>query len=200
MRISELAAAADLPVATVKYYLREGLLPPGEPTSATRATYDETHLTRLRLVRALIDVGGLSHAQVQAVLTCLESGSGSLHETLGSAHMALTEVPDDAVSTGRAEEIVAGLGWRVDPDTPALVELDRALDAVRQVGLPTTEETVHTYARAAAEIAEAEVAGVPTTSPEDALVYVVTGVVLYAPVLLALRKLAQQDASARRFT
>ena len=41
MRISTLAVAADLPVATVKYYLREGLLHPGVATSATQATYDD---------------------------------------------------------------------------------------------------------------------------------------------------------------
>ena len=37
MRISALAAAAGLPVATVKYYLREGLLQSGVATSATQA-------------------------------------------------------------------------------------------------------------------------------------------------------------------
>ncbi|GMA88788.1 hypothetical protein GCM10025868_40380 [Angustibacter aerolatus] len=47
-----------MPVATVKYYLREGLLPPGTPTSRTQAQYDEEHVRRLRLVRALLDVGG----------------------------------------------------------------------------------------------------------------------------------------------
>ena len=37
MRISALAQATGLPVATVKYYLREGLLHPGVATSATQA-------------------------------------------------------------------------------------------------------------------------------------------------------------------
>ena len=35
MKISELSAATDVPVATLKYYLREGLLPPGEALSRT---------------------------------------------------------------------------------------------------------------------------------------------------------------------
>lgn len=198
MRISELAATTDLPVATIKYYLREGLVPPGEQTSATRASYDDSHVQRLRLVRALIEVGGLSHAQVRAVLACVDSGS-SLHETLGSAHMALSEAPSDRPSAGRAQQIIERLGWRVEPGTPALAELDRALAAVDEVGLPSGAELMDVYAGAAAQIAEAEVARIPTEAPEDALVYVVTGVVLYAPVLLALRMLAQQDASARRF-
>ncbi len=52
MRISELVARSGVPLATVKYYLREGLLMPGETTSATQARYDEQHVRRLALVRA----------------------------------------------------------------------------------------------------------------------------------------------------
>ncbi|MDQ4008931.1 MAG: MerR family transcriptional regulator, partial [Actinomycetota bacterium] len=59
MQMSELARAGGVPVATVKYYLRERLLPPGVATSATRSTYDEGHLLRLRLIRALVEVGQL---------------------------------------------------------------------------------------------------------------------------------------------
>src|SRR5829696_1255640 len=53
MRISALADAAGLPVATVKFYLREGLLHSGVATSATQASYDESHLRRLAHVRPL---------------------------------------------------------------------------------------------------------------------------------------------------
>ena len=40
MRISELSARSGVSVATIKYYLRERVLPEGERTSATQATYD----------------------------------------------------------------------------------------------------------------------------------------------------------------
>ena len=56
------------------------------------------------------------------------------------------------------------------------------------------------YAEAARKVAEADVAGVPTSSPEEATRYVVVGTIVYEPVLLALRRLAQVDASAHRFT
>jgi len=36
MRMAELSGRVRVPVATIKYYLREGLLPPGERTSRTR--------------------------------------------------------------------------------------------------------------------------------------------------------------------
>ncbi len=60
MRISELAARTGVPLATVKYYLREGLLMPGHATSATQAQYDDSHVRRLGLVRALAAQGSRS--------------------------------------------------------------------------------------------------------------------------------------------
>jgi DNA-binding transcriptional MerR regulator len=59
MWMAELAARSGLSVATIKFYLREGLLPPGEATGATRSRYDESHVRRLRLIRALTEVAGL---------------------------------------------------------------------------------------------------------------------------------------------
>src|SRR6478672_3001621 len=56
MLVSELAERADVPLATVKYYLREGLLPPGENVGPRGADYGEAHLRRLRVLRALRDV------------------------------------------------------------------------------------------------------------------------------------------------
>jgi hypothetical protein len=57
MRLSELSERSGVSIATIKYYLREGLLAPGRRVSATTADYDESHLRRLRLVRALIQSG-----------------------------------------------------------------------------------------------------------------------------------------------
>ena len=51
MRISELARESGTSVATIKYYLREGLLAPGERVNAREASYGQGHVKRLRLVR-----------------------------------------------------------------------------------------------------------------------------------------------------
>jgi len=72
MRISALAAEAGLPLATVKFYLREGLLHPGIATSATQASYDESHVRRLRLIRALTGSVGLSVQQTRLILELVD--------------------------------------------------------------------------------------------------------------------------------
>ena len=67
MRISDLAETTGVPVHTLKYYLREGLLMPGEATSRTRAEYGPEHVERVRLVRALVEHGGIGIAGVRSM-------------------------------------------------------------------------------------------------------------------------------------
>jgi DNA-binding transcriptional MerR regulator len=81
MRIAELSRRSGIPVPTIKYYVREGLLPPGELTSPNQAQYDETHVRRLKLIRALVDVGDLSIAATRDVLASIDSPGKTLHET-----------------------------------------------------------------------------------------------------------------------
>ena len=75
MRISELAETTGVPVHTLKYYLREGLLMPGEATSRTRAEYGPEHVERVRLVRALVEHGGVGIAGVHSILGALAASS-----------------------------------------------------------------------------------------------------------------------------
>ena len=43
MRLAELSERSGVSTATIKYYLREGLLQPGRRVTATQAEYDEEH-------------------------------------------------------------------------------------------------------------------------------------------------------------
>src|SRR5687768_10077798 len=90
MRIAELSRQSGVPVPTIKYYLREALLPPGELTSPNQASYGEAHLRRLRLIRALVDLGQVPIARVKEILEGLDSDSMTLHEQIGRAHRAIT--------------------------------------------------------------------------------------------------------------
>ena len=51
MKISELAAATDTPVDTIRYYEREGLLPPPARGDNNYRHYDAAHAERLTLIR-----------------------------------------------------------------------------------------------------------------------------------------------------
>ncbi|MDQ4085248.1 MAG: MerR family transcriptional regulator [Actinomycetota bacterium] len=199
MQMSELSRASGVPVPTVKYYLREGLLPPGEATSATRATYDEHHLRRLRLIRALVEVGRLRLDTVRTILAAVDDEDADLHHTVGAAHTALAPQGEASPSaTDAVDRLLHRRRWRVQGDSPNRQALAIAFDALARLGVVVQESTLDTYADAAASVAMVDVDSVPTGVREQAVEHVVVGTVLFEPVLLALRRLAHEDLSGRR--
>jgi len=199
MRVSELADQSGVPVATIKYYLREGLLHDGQLTSATQASYDDSHVRRLKLIRALVVGAGLSIAVVRDLLGGLDVPPAG-NELLGIAHHALARPVSDTADTAEVDGMLAQWGWASDGcDVVGKAAVAEALEGVRSAGFELPEGMLDTYARTMHEVAEAEIAGVPTDSAEAAVRYVVLGTVLVEPLLLALRRLAQQSASYERF-
>ena len=66
-----------------------GCCSPGEAVGATRARYDDSHVRRLRLVRALTEVAGMRLDDVRLVLDAIDDPEVSWHEAIGSAHTRL---------------------------------------------------------------------------------------------------------------
>jgi DNA-binding transcriptional MerR regulator len=199
MRISELSAQSGVPVPTIKYYLREGLLPEGIRSAPTQATYVELHLQRLRVIRALIEAG-VTIAETRRVLGTLDSPPESAHDLLGAAHAAVTPTVVGDVDVTEAERLVSALGWQPGLcDTGVLAGVARALQGLDRAGFRVADDLMRVYLESIQQIARAEIAGVPTDSTEAAVRYVVLGSVLVEPLLLALRRVAEQIASAERF-
>ena len=198
MQISELSVRSGVPLATVKYYLREGLVAPGRLLAATRADYDDTHVRRLRLVRSLVEVAGLKLGAVREVLAAADEPADSLGDALDAAQAALPPVVPEDINTTAARAVIAELGWTVDPECVALRQLAAAMTSLQSADADVSPATLGEYGRAVHPLAVREVNAIPTTSQEDAVRYVVLGTLFYEPVLLALRRLAQQDAATRQ--
>ena len=200
MRMSELAAASEVPVATIKYYLRERLLPEGRRTSATQAVYTDDHLARLGVIRALL-AAGVSIARARDVIAALDSPPSGPYDLLGVAHSAVAPEGRPVGDPTEARRLYERLGGAADECEPGLLAgLAQSLDTLKQAGFTVPPEVLETYVTAARRIAEAEIDGIPTGSPESAVEYVVLGTVLTEPLILALRRAAQQVVSAERFT
>ncbi|EFL22967.1 regulatory protein, MerR [Streptomyces himastatinicus ATCC 53653] len=211
MRLAELSERSGVSTATIKYYLREGLLPPGERLTATKAEYGEEHLRRLRLVRALIQVGRMPVATAREVLKAAEDESLSQHLRLGAAVWALPHGPEpheDAEETARAREeanaLLDQLGWAhgrdAREDSPAYRMLVEAIASLARLGYPHDTGHLLPYARLASELAVHELDVVETyDTPGEQIEASVALTVLYEPVLLSLRRLAQAQESGRRF-
>ncbi|MFF3847204.1 MerR family transcriptional regulator [Streptomyces sp. NPDC002328] len=206
MRIGELSRRTGVPVPTIKYYVREGLLPSGELTSPNQAAYGEAHERRLRLIRALLDVGGMKVAEIADVLEALDAPERPLHKVLGVAADRLggADVEQDDAESAAARSVVAGLisrrGWRTHESNPAAADLSRTLAAMSRLGHGAFVEVLDAYADAAEQVARADLAYVERrVAVEDMVEGVVVGTVLGEAMLSAMRRLAHVDASARLF-
>ncbi|PRX95666.1 MerR family transcriptional regulator [Allonocardiopsis opalescens] len=205
MLISELSERADVSIATIKYYIREGLLPKGTSTSPTRAEYGEQHLQRLRLIRALVDVGALPLAGVRAILNAVDDDSVNLHYLLGTAAYALEPRPERPVGDpewDRAErttdELLAEFGWKVTEHAPARLKLTRTLATLDRLGWHIDPGLLRAYADSAARIVRHEFGTVDFDRPRAEVVeYAVAMTVLMENAMTALHRLAQEDMSGR---
>jgi DNA-binding transcriptional MerR regulator len=204
VKISELSRASGLPVATVKYYLREGLLPAGTPTAPNQAEYGDMHVRRLRLIRTLREVGGLEIERIRRVIAAIEDQDLSRHDLFGVAQRALesartsAEMTDDTRQARvEVDRFVEGLGWHVRPDAAARDELADALAGLRRLGRDYGTEVFGPYAQAADRMAAWEVSAIPTSEPSSVAVErMVVGSIVFGAIFVALRRLAHEHHSA----
>ncbi len=203
MLISELAQQSGLTVATIKFYLREGLLPAGQVTSRTRAIYGQEHLDRLRLIRALLDVGGLPLATARSVIEVMEEGRVDRHDVVRRALYALgpDRGPEDDVHRLARKDVrrlLDGLGWLVGSDAPAIDQLAHALVVLRGSYPGAPADALLPYAAVAQGLARDEFARQPAGLDQAGLVaWAVTGTVVFESVLAAWRRLAHEDLANR---
>src|SRR5215207_7422388 len=177
VRISEVARRAGLPIATVKYYLREGLLPAGTPTAPNQADYGDTHVRRLRLIRTLREVGKLEIERIRRVIAAIEDQNLSRHDLFGvaqraleSAHTSAKMTDDTLQALAEVDRFVEELGWQVRPDAAARQELAEALAGIRRLGRDYGTEVFGPYAAAADRMAAWEVSTIPTSEPPSVAV------------------------------
>lgn len=202
MKIAELSRRSGAPIPTIKFYIREGMLPRGEPAGRTQAVYAERHIERLALIAAL-QRAGLSLAVVKQALAAMDTLSGDTPAFMQIAVGALA-LPHagaaDPATTARAaalmEAATAQQGWAVDQGSPVWEAAVQACAVILTAWPePFGEEDLSRYAAVAEAIAAFELpeAWNPTRSPAEALTYVVLGTVLFEPLILALRRLAHVE-------
>lgn len=141
MRISDLSRHSDVPISTIKFYIREGLLPTGEHTHRNQARYGEEHLERLELISALRDVAGLSLPVVREVLDQLAKPWGE-GDPIAEAMHTIHAVPDrDRNAAEQAEydalcdevrESMLGLAWTRDSH-PRHLWVEQLADSLQQL-------------------------------------------------------------------
>lgn len=206
MRIGALSARTGVPVATIKYYVREGLMAGGERTGHNQVSYGEEHVRRLRLVRAMVETGSLPIAKVREVLAEVEDPSRDLDSALGVASRALSShrVPDDAPDDAHlatALEIMRRRGWdRIPPEHGYVHALADVIARLDYFGISDLAELEDRYARAAEQVAEADIRLLLLRGDrEEILETMIVGTVLGDALFEVLRRIAQIEISGREF-
>jgi DNA-binding transcriptional MerR regulator len=206
MRISDLSRQADVPIATIKFYLRERLLPPGTSTGPNQASYGDVHLRRLGLIRILTGIGKLDLTCIHTLIVATEDDSLALTDLYDVVHRARApeappETETDAFRHARADvdRFIANLGWDIESDAPARTRLTHILAALQRLGYDCTADFFAPYAEACALLAVQELnlqspAGI-TTDRTAAM----ARTVLLEAALTATRQMAQKNFVNVRF-
>lgn len=207
MRIGELAERTGVPAATIKFYLRERLLPPGEHGDGNVVEYGPLHVHRLMLIRALSETAGLSVAQIGEVLTVLSRHSESAFQAMGATLAATHREPkfslasEDAVERAEraVDRLLAAYDWA--EVTPPMYRdaLITSLTAYFRLGNSDLGEVLTHWADAATQLASADMESIVESAADggvDVEQTVVT-TLLGETVVATLRRIAHIAASAR---
>ena len=204
MKVSDLSRRTGVSVASIKFYLREGLLHGGVSTATNQADYDDEHVRRLRLIRALIDIGGLPIAGVGTVLAAVDDETTKMHDAFGAVMHGL----DDPPPTDPSPEVASALnevrkwlrarGWKIQPNAPAPYALAELIVTLRKFDFPIAMDDLDSAANAAEQSAELEVAySLAKPDRTAAVENMLIGTVVYERVLAEIRRLALEAVSAR---
>jgi DNA-binding transcriptional MerR regulator len=221
MRIAALSSATGVSVATLKYYLREGLVPPGRATAVNQADYDDSHVRRVRLVRALLELGHLSIADVAAVVAAVDDDDVPIHDAFALAQDAMARpatpaiAPDDprlAAARAMVDAFVTHHQLRIRPEAAVRDMLAGALVKLGEFGFvsfdpatpapyddgsgPAQFEAFVEFFRMMAAL---ELGSVPDTDRSAQTEVTVVGTVAVEVAMAAIRRMALEDASHRRF-
>ena len=199
MQLSALAEATGVSIPTIKFYLREGVLPRGEAVSATRAEYTEEHVKRIRLITALTDVRSLPMARVKEILGLVDAPLRDPSESLSRAIGALPPYVADSADGDYplAREAIAALDFVYDTRSAAVKQLNSAIQAVKDADLFWEADDIAFYGQLAMTIAQRELQPLATMNPRDIVGFAVMGTAMYEPIILAMRRLAHQTLNTR---
>jgi DNA-binding transcriptional MerR regulator len=213
--VSELAARAGLSTASIKFYLRQGLLRTGDPRAEKKAYYDQGHLRRLVLIRSLRELAELSVEQVKKLTQTLDRGRGKTFELVAAAVDALAtpRLPRTAQATRALATVRAQVhhklelrGLTVRKGSATLDSLAQALLGLRAFQPALDIDVLDPYLDHIVPLAQAEFAANEArmvsslagpranfdASPESALIGALVGTVLFEPLIVALRRIAHE--------
>lgn len=200
MRLADLAHRTGATSASIKYWIRAGVLAPGRKSNATTAVYDEQHIDRIALIQFLrtelrVPMSGI--AELTALIDDPEADLTSVQERCQVLALGLHRAPGPM--TGAAHETIsalcAELGW---PDLPSWAREELAAILDEYPGVETDGWLRH-YAKTFDAIARDNVTISTGGGSRDRIALdTLSGVTLTLRVEKAISAMAHASASIAR--
>jgi len=108
MRIGEVARRAEVPIDTVRYYEREGLIPPPVRRASGYRDYLEADVDRLRFMRRAKGLG-FTLNEIRELLSLTALSSGDMAALNAQTQAKLRDVEDRIQSLTRIRDALQGL-------------------------------------------------------------------------------------------
>lgn len=204
MKLGELARESGTSTASIKYWIREGVLPPGELRNQTTAVYDRRHVERIALITTLRAEYDAPMDRIRGLTRLIDDPQASLLDVMEACQVLATGM---AVAAQRDEaqaaligELHDRMGW-LRFDSVASSALTRALADSARVGYPYDLDDLLHYARALEPIASADIGSIQPEGTRDAVARnVLVASAAQHRVLVAMNQLAHTAAAVRSAT
>jgi AcrR family transcriptional regulator len=96
MTISELSKVAQVPVSTIKYYIRKGLFPTTIKIRKTKALYTSRHLNRIKLIKKIQNKSNMTLAQIKEITDLIDKEDG---EDRSEIHVGTEEFKTEIIKS-----------------------------------------------------------------------------------------------------
>lgn len=215
MKLRELSARTGANTASIKYWIREGLLPAGKLRNTTTAVYDERHVERIELILTLREDFSLPIARIRALVALIDDPEVALIDVMEQCQLIATGLPpsrtddgsagkagsppdgnaDDDYAHDEVSAMMAEAGW-LDVPTVARDALVTELRKAASAGVAYDRTTLSLYARSLSEIARGDISWVRPASSRDVVARnLLRGAAAQTRILVAVNALAHTSAA-----
>jgi len=91
MTISELSSLSTIPLSTIKFYIRESLIPRPNKIRGTRAYYDSRHLSKLRLIKKIQSEGKVPLSKIKEIIDLIDDSDRLEEQHIGPGRADLKD-------------------------------------------------------------------------------------------------------------
>lgn len=208
LTMKQLVEATRLSAASIKFYMREKLIPPAVPGRPRRAYYDGRHVRRLTTIRALRDVAGLSIEVIRRTLRAIDSDQADSVDVIAPAIDALAFIGAWGADTRffDAKKDVATAfkkaGLMVRSNAGSRDTIARTLVALRQTGAVVGVVEISRYIGLLSPLAQEEIENERTSAvllsdKETSLELAILGTVLFEPLIVGMRRALHEHFTTR---